>query len=203
MNRTDSDIEGGGALYVQKSSVSVGGCYFIGCSGARGGAVYLNMSKASSSSLLNDCLFEQNQAIYGGAIYLVGAENAPLQLQLNSVRFQNNSATQYGGGLYLDRNALSSISSSGFVSNSAFYGGGIFSASGGFDLQSTIVQLNAATEGAGIFLEAGDISITQGCAFDGNIASAFGAAIRTVSPSSITIGYSTFTNNLAVLGGGM
>ena len=140
-----------------------------------GGAVYnRGLIDVSNTS------FDNNSALYGGAIHNVAEDNNAAEATFADVTFANNTATQDGGAIYNGNNATI-ISLTGTFSN------------------------NAASNRGGAIYNSGSSSIEKiSATFDGNSADKGGAISNagTSEQGTITIADSTFTNNKAATDGG-
>lgn len=107
-------------------------------------------SKDSSAAVLQNCNFDSNQAIAGGAISL----DALSSLTLISSQITKNTAVTDGGGI----NGLSSdinlqLVSNTISNNNAKRGGGILLTAVKSSLQSNTLNSNVADFGAGIYFD--------------------------------------------------
>jgi hypothetical protein len=130
-------------LYLQNSALFGGGMVFYGQSGSnawlaltncqfilndatstgvasQGGALYI-----AGSIFMEGCSLSMNRATNGGGIYFGGDTT----MRISNSRFDQNTATDHGGGLSFDihRNLLLEVVQSVFWKNSATYGGGAIS----------------------------------------------------------------------------
>ncbi|MDR0911156.1 MAG: transglutaminase-like domain-containing protein, partial [Methanobrevibacter sp.] len=114
--------------------------------------------------------FESNSAKYGGGVY----SSSPLDISssnfvsnkassngggiyslnpmiIKSSDFRTNTVTNMGGAIYITGSSLSSIVGSKFESNSAKYGGGVYSSSPLDISSSNFVSNKASSNGGGIY----------------------------------------------------
>ena len=121
----------GGALSVDFSNAGliVNNCQFIQNIGIKnGGAVYIGSSNGRSNYRLNNeyeiqfinCSFIENNAIYGGSIY-IDNDNSVI---LDNIVIQNNNATISGGGIYVQESNDIIIKNSSLSGNIAMKDGG-------------------------------------------------------------------------------
>lgn len=91
--------ECGGIQAVDRSNISASNLVVMSNSaGAMGGGICV----ANGSSLLCDlCSIVNNTALSGGGLYVFSNHSVTVVAQLQSSRFENNSAQSYGGGLVL------------------------------------------------------------------------------------------------------
>ena len=150
----------GGAIQLIGSSIIVENCNFINNNATFGGAVYLD-----GSGTLTDCNFINNNATFGGAVYFDDSGT------LTNCNFNNNTASNLAGAVY--------VGGSGTVENCDFTD-------------------NAVSGDAGaIWLNTG--STVKNCNFISNSAFGDGGAIWMVSNS---VENCNFTNNKANINGG-
>ena len=83
--------------------------------------------------------------------------------------FDNNSATQYGGGFYVTgNNSIINIEGGSITNNNAVYGGGFAVVGGTCNIKGTGVSIgasgtpNTATYGAGLYAHGGTTNVTKG-----------------------------------------
>jgi predicted outer membrane repeat protein len=137
----------------------------------QGGACYLT---GDASAIFTHVVFRDNSAGKGGALAVAGFA-AP---GLNNCTLEENSATTYGGALYLSDNGQVTVNGCLFLANIAPQGGAIY-----------------ATGAAAPF-----ISSTT---FSGNSGAISGGALELDTSSFPTIFGSTFSANSAPTGGGL
>ncbi len=158
---------------------------------SKGGAVYLSYSNSSLTprkSVLNNCTFENNTALHGGAVSLYtsgSTSEKSAQLTVSSSTFTGNRAdlrtTGYGGAIY------------------GLYGGKLI-------IEDTTFGDNyAITEGGAIYLGYETKATVKNSAFTGNSAgtetTGYGGAVSLHS-SFLTAEDTEFTGNSAGLRGG-
>lgn len=146
-----------------------------------GGAIYLSNS---SPSILN-CMFKDNYAGRGGAIYM-RSESSPVII---NTKFINNKATD-GGAMYISSYSSPTISSCQFSYNIAFgggWGGSIFCGYGCFTkIQNTILDYNKADYGGAISSFTSKIFLLN-CTVTNNSSIYFGGGISIAQNSNINI----------------
>ena len=103
-------------LYIGETfKYSISNCYFAGNNATRNGGA-INMAYGNITPTIINCIFENNVAKDGGAIY------SPRNILLNDSSFKNNSATNEGGAIYL-ANIASHYFSHGYYSYRYKYSG--------------------------------------------------------------------------------
>ena len=157
----------------------------------------------------------------GGGIYLSNA--APT---LTNVTFSDNTATYYGGGIYIDYNSSATLTNVTFSANTATEGGGMFNYGnatltnvtfsentamnygggmyngGSATLTDITFHTNTARDGGGIYNDYYRSATLTNVTFSANTASLYGGGMYTYD-SSATLTDVTFAANAAESGGGM
>ena len=184
----DTDFENntgysdGGAIHVQAANnpLYVTGCTFTNNqatstaedSEGRGGA--LRISSVSTLNL-DDCTFNGNSAMYGGALYApyVASESS----RITNCNFNNNVGSSNGGAIYWNANGTTFY-------NNKFNG-------------------NKADNGAGLFLAyAVHNTVIDDCTFNDNQAMNEGGAIMGIyNENNVQVTDSYFNRNVAINGG--
>ena len=185
---TDTDFENntgysdGGAIHVQYSGnpLYVTGCNFTNNQATstdegdegRGGA--LRISSVSTLNL-DDCTFNGNSAMYGGALYApyVASQSS----RITNCNFYNNIGSSNGGAIYWNANGTTFY-------NNKFNG-------------------NKADNGAGLFLAyAVHNTVIDDCTFNDNEAMNEGGAIMGIyNENNVQVTDSYFNRNVAINGG--
>lgn len=137
---------------------------------------------------------------WGGGVEMLGES-----LTITGSRFEDNEATNSGGGLYMSGASVArnvTINTTTFLRNTAAsYGGGLLSDSP-LTMTGCVVQDNTAGYGAGIHLDfahGGDVQDTR---FYGNVATSTGGAFFVNDTSStFTLAHDLFVDNEAPTGG--
>ena len=110
----------GGALHCLQGSPTISDCVFEdNFSGSRGGAAAFDSDQPDSAPVLTRCLFRNNEAVFGGAVF-VRAQALPL---LEFCTFSANSASGSGGGIFCSEAALT-VRNCTFSRNSSVLEGG-------------------------------------------------------------------------------
>ena len=126
---------GGGAMYFDRSNISVLNSTFMGNEGKLGGAIYLytDFKPYTYTHIFDNCQFIGNMgADHGGAMYFNHDDPSNMIVSLNNCMFDSNyttSVTQgHGGAIYLSGRGRSEalIMGSTFIDNHASVKGGAF-----------------------------------------------------------------------------
>ncbi len=147
----DSLFVGGGAADFE-GTFNVTGCTFSGNGNAgveAGGGLYIFGDAASITS----STFSSNKAQYGGAIY----DDDGASLVVSATMLQSNTATNYGGGAYIDGTAF--FSNSTLEGNQAADGGGLISYGTLTCTNTTIAGNIASSSGGGLYIVQDDTTI--------------------------------------------
>ena len=138
----------------------------------RGGAFRISFAPAGFN--INNCLFDTNSAMYGGAVYTPAQESTST---ISNSRFYNNVGTANGGAIYCNANGTTFYNNE-FTNNKADNGAGIFLA---YSVYNTVIDE---------------------CTFTGNEAISEGGALMGIyNENNIEITDSTFNSNSAENGG--
>ena len=139
---------------------------------------------------LNDIVFKNGSASYGGAIC---GSNAGSVLTLNNATFLKNVAGVYGGAIYSRGNI--NIYNSTFIDNFANHCGGAISTEGCLKINNTLFKSNIADyDYGGAISTFGSLNVFNS-KFIGNLADELGGAIY--SYDSLIIKSCTFESNKA------
>jgi len=194
---------GGGVFIFPGSSLYLSSCtiYHNAADGLGGGIYNAGTLALSNSYILG------NYAGNGGGIY--NEVNAHLTVSTPSYIMSNTVVGNGdGGGLWISNPADAQLSKLTVQQNHADggWGGGLFYQSTGQDLQLTHsnVLSNTATDGGGIFLGGGSLTV-QTVTISGNSASGDGGGIsvRNYQNGQLNISHSNIANNRATNGGGI
>jgi predicted outer membrane repeat protein len=157
-----------------------------------GGAIYC----LGSSPTITDCVFDDNIAERGGALYMRDGSIAMIGFV-----FTGNQAADQGGAIYLF-NYDTDLNLCQFIDNTASDGGAIYCESGGLILDRCTFHNNTAnSSGGAAYYNSASTELTN-CTFDGNGAVSSGGAIYGFI-SYPTITNSTFNGNSAFDGGAL
>ncbi len=212
----------GGAIYAAASLLSLEGCYFadnevtdhVGGSPSGGAVFWEGMFATPVELVVDDCVFENNRAQDGGAIY-VGGSTWQREVVIDGSRFEDNTADGYGGSMHvtsIEREVTVDIRDSVFENSSAFGSGGAIY---GTVAMGTTLRLadssflgNSTEDDGGTLYWYGHLGATlsvEGSDFQGNTAEGVGGAIYFVSShgaQDVLISESSFTDNSAGDSGG-
>ena len=189
---------------IDGTNVTVRDCQFINntSTGGIGGALSV---ESNLSTTLENVTFTGNNAYKsGGAVYVESGS-----LTVNDCDFEKNSASRYGGGIYLCNTTASNttldISGSQFEQNSAGYGGGAVAVYAPENTTSTLtvtdskMSSNRAPSGGAVYLS-GVVYADIAADFERNTATSSGGAIY--SPSGTLTVTGDLTGNHADYDGG-
>ena len=106
----NSATTNGGAVYVQNGTVDLGsGTRLQGNQAVKGGAIYVLGGKDASAKLtFVDTVFGKNNGTYGGAVYSSASVGGTVNVAASDVVFEGNTATS-GGAVYLGGSGTSDI----------------------------------------------------------------------------------------------
>ena len=137
---------------------------------------------------VKNSVFLLNQATNGGAIACSGPTHSIDVTDGSS--FANNSATGFGGAVFLEEDCEFSMSTGGFQNNTAGWGGGLIALSGAtVDLNQVSFNSNMAEIGGGAISATGNSTLINAEAthFLRNESSQFGGAIAIEAGAGFTI----------------
>ena len=183
-----------GTNYV-KPKLYLDNCIFKNNYAEYGGAIYL----INGEAFINSCLFERNIAYnYGGAIACDGSS----KLTIKNTRFKFDSSTNdAGGALYLKDSSII-IENSNFTNCNSLFGGAICDLNSDLSIDNAVFSSNDAVyDGGAIFKMYGDLSVLNS-KFNFNAANN-GGAIFTDNSSSFVVKSSRFSSNTAKYCGGV
>ena len=153
-----------------------------------GGAIY---ASKTSINIKNSTFNGNESGTYGGAIYMTGQGGATMDLELQDVKFEKNTADSHGGAVVLLTGARAhmvrtdftgntskstekggaavyvvggalSMSGGNLTGNTATRGGAIYSAESTLNLQNLNFAENTATEGAAIYMTGTTVTTGDG-----------------------------------------
>ena len=161
-----------------------------------GGAIYTPSDYSNAVLTLNNCTFNDNYAVYGGAIYMASGS-----LEITDSLFINNLAYNYGGAIACENTASVVISKSKFYNSRSVddAGGAIYLKYSSFEGKNIDFINCSATFGAAITSLKSTFSLNNGY-FENNSAKWNGGAIYHMY-DDFTMTSSKFINNSARNGG--
>ena len=185
----------GGAISADGTTLTVTDCVFIDNGARNGGAIYLT---EVAGAQVSGCSFEGNEAeLYGGALYMQASS-----LVLSDSSFQDNSSTYDGGALLLTSQASAAVTDTSFHDNESDNGGAVWAeAASSLSMQGSSVTSNSASIGAGLGTDSASLDITSS-SFSGNAASNTGGGVS-VDQTSASFEDCNFEGNSARAGGGL
>ena len=201
----DSDISNNRIQEIQDASTScvelrnavaeIQNCEFrknVATDGAAIGAYNSNIT-------VNSCVFEENSAFSGGAMYI---EASSLLLD-EERRIEQNRADNEGGGIYSLNAVVNTTSTTVKENHAGGDGGGIYCLDSKIILTSANISGNkAAFHGGGIYVENSEVVATESTVVSNNTAGLYGGGIHTEN-SNITAAKTTkIERNAAGLEGG-
>ncbi len=184
--RSGTPNDRGAGLYVNNSSVTIRNCILENNDAVYGGALYMNLA---TDVIVEGCEFLSNDAYRGGAIY------ANLSaFTLDDCRLDDNTTMDHGGAIFSGTTTVSASNSS-FQNNACVnYGGAIYATSSPLTLEDCSFSLNGATYGGALMLWSSTTDVTR-CSFDGNTSSYSGGAIYKTGAEALGVHRSRFTAN--------
>ena len=115
---------------------------------ANGKAYYGGSIRAAGTLLvIQNSLIRDNQATYGGGLYVRGSGNVA---RIINTTLHGNVATQWGGGLYQSQNSVYLVNAT-IAGNSANTGGGLYIGSGYSYAANTILVNNTALTAPNVY----------------------------------------------------
>lgn len=183
--------------YETRQSI-VAGLTITGGYNETGGGIFFG--KSTAPTMIN-CIFSENQAYCGGAVYCYNANP-----ELINCEFINNSSAAAGGALYCYVDYVecdSVLEDCLFQGNTTIYNGGAIYNSGPINalLTNCIFTENASSGGGGAVRNTYYANTTfTNCIFSKNQAQTYGGGIRGSIDSKITITNCTFSSNMAISG---
>lgn len=185
----------GGAVYLTNTAsvISTDGTFKNNKASEYGGVFYID-DEAKFESNYDVC--DNNTALRGGVFYINSLSN--LAIESSGSIYTNNSATEYGGVIYLENGLIDSEDES-YINNTAQYGGAIYNYGGTVDSINNRLENNTAVRGGAVYnCENGIIVKKEGN--DCNNSAEIGGAIYNLG--TLTSDGSNFTDNHAVDKGG-
>jgi parallel beta-helix repeat protein len=208
------ETEVGGAVFCEKSSPTIRDCVMTGNAGTYGGAICIinadpriyrcvmdNNSAVGTGyggaihamlfdGILSECIITNNKGAVGGAMRIVYSEAL-----IDRCRIENNTATGYGGGIFVNGTQTLKLTNCIFEGNRAQYGGGVFAQyySQPLFANCTIVKNRAGTYGGGITSATASPTLNNTIIW-GNTAPTGNELYARSSESTITLNYCDYGN---------
>ena len=188
----------GGGMYNTESTPTLTDCVFsenIGESGS-GGGVCSDTSDLSATG----CTFSGNMAHHaGGGMYSTGSS-----LTVTGCDFRCNRVGGTGGGGMCNIGCAGSITACTFSDNEATDGGGIYNSTSDPAVTLCAFSRNAAYDGGGGMANSSSAATVADCTFSKNRADSYGGGMSNKGEGSYSwVVRCTFSDNMAVYGGGM
>ena len=170
-----ADSNGGGGLYVgyYASGTMSGGVITENICTTSGGGVFISQN---SKFTMTGGVISNNTSVRGGGVYVYSATS---ELEMSgTAKISENTTTEGGGGVYTL--GTFKMKNGEISDNTAGYGAGVFVAGGEFTLEAGKISGNAATSasGGGVTVNASTCVFNmQGGEISGNTSAASGAGI--------------------------
>ena len=156
-----------------------------------GGGIYIK----NSSATIGFCVIENNEAEYGGGVYVEGA----LSIQNNTI--SGNTARYNGGGLY-SLEGEHTIEGNEISENIAgLYGGGLFSVKGERTIVGNMISENTAFSGGGLYWESGQHTIVDNTISKNTATNYCGGGLWASAEGKALIADNSFVSNSAYVHG--
>jgi len=204
MTLLDSVIEGnyaglaGGIYNAYGCQVAISNSVIQDNQAASAGGIYNSGDMIISDSQILDNLAAEESYSNGGGIY-----NDLGKLTIADSVIQGNSATYFGGGIYLDNHAEMWMTGCSVNSNSASDGGGIYNSRAGAYVSIAVSEISAnmaSDSGGGLYTD--DVVLVEGSSIFDNTAGADGGGIQVGSSGVLTLTNVTVSGNSANGNGG-
>ena len=141
-NNTSTGAESkGGAIYLESGSLKATNVVFSQNAAAEGGAVFVKSGEVA----FENCFFDGNVASTGNG----GAVSTSSTFNLVNTAFRNNASASYGGAVYVDGDAESTLSDVVFVDNTATHGGAVAQNGQFLRVSNANFSRNVASENGG------------------------------------------------------
>ena len=199
-----------GAIHINSSggSVTMNDGLFDGNSAENFGGV-INMTAGTltvngGTYTNNECINSKSGNGSGGAIYL----RYPASCNIVGGRFESNTASNFGGAMYLS-GCQCSVSGGSIIGNSATVAGGGIALrmyedtdnaqtyDGSLTIQGGVIQDNTAKSGGGFFVESSTVTMTEGTITDNKAINGGGLFISGGTKMTFSDGF--IANNMALV----
>lgn len=154
---SDNTAANGAGVYVDGTFTLEGGEIKGNAATTLGGGVYV---LAESTFEMTDGTISGNTAQSGAGVY----DNGTLTLAGGAISGNNatGATTNYGGGVYVNTDAIMNMTDGAISGNTATYGGGVYVNASNLNFTSGTVSENVASSGGGIYINAGSADIAGG-----------------------------------------
>lgn len=177
----------GGAVYCNNASPTFQFCEFKNDSASGSGGAF---ASEHGSPTLEDCRFLDNWAVNGGgAIACFYDDDATL----TDLFLSGNEAGQFGGGMSLEDNVVSTVSGCTLTVNTAQVGGALHIA-GNSTISHCTIYDNTATQSAGAIVYAGGLLDVTSCTISGNSA-VVGGGLACTDDQPVTVTNTIIANS--------
>ncbi|BBO84830.1 hypothetical protein DSCO28_53960 [Desulfosarcina ovata subsp. sediminis] len=199
--KNNNATSGGGAIFLSGSNIAISHSIIKNNQGGYyGGGIYMK----ASSPTLKGLIFQGNSSGNGGAIFIT-ENSSPLII---SCTIESNTATYWGGGIYLGSASNSELNNCIISNNEAgiddslvdyYGGGGIAAFESTMNLNNCVILKNLCCHGGGIYsLGSSAIANLNNCTFTENTGK-YGGAISQIE-GQMHINNGIFWNNHAESG---
>jgi len=186
----NSATEGGGIRSFGTLNITNSDITYNAATGDGGGILH------AASLNLTDSTVGHNSAANGGGIFDDG--NAAL----TGSTIRDNIASDSGGGVLVDTGARADIADTSVWSNSANWGGGVYTRGALTVSDSSVTNNGASGDGGGIYAQDGAATLTDST-ISGNSAATGGGGGIELWAASLTVNRCTLSGNSADIGGGI
>ena len=152
-----------------------------------GGAILVS---AGDTLNLSSSVISYSNAPNGGGIFNAG------DVVMNGCFIENNSAQQYGGGIYTQTGTMTIVNSSIQPNTAGGYGGGIFISNGVVNFDNSVIGANTAPWGGGLSMAQGTTTIVRSVLANNTASNGCGGGIYTQN-GTLTVSHSNITMNTA------
>ncbi|WP_409199297.1 Ig-like domain-containing protein [Methanobrevibacter sp. DSM 116169] len=196
-NYVGSGNKGGAITIFNSDDIIIDDCYFNGNRAIDGGAIYL--SEINNINIANSTFVNNIANTYGGAIFISGGSD----YNIYNSTFEKNNGRSHAGAIYITKSENINIDESIFKKNTGNYAGVIY-ALGTINLViKTSEFLNNSAPNGGVFYLSGAKSTTlDNSIFEYNNASS-GGVLFIYNTINTILNNSEFNNNDAIYFGGV
>ena len=179
-----------GAIDITGSNCKIMSCSFINNAATRDAGV-IKIGELAANNIIDECVFENNRAREGGAIFTRGVD-----VSILNSNFTNNRASVGGAIKSTGRNAI--IDNCNFINNSVAFDGGVIGVSG---FNSTIINSNFINssgnrDGGAISINGDNITVKSNKFIDSH-SGRYGGAIFIYDKNNCVVENNRFLNSTA------